>query len=226
MNIRLKKSQIIHWWVAEQSSKLSFANIFEEKALSKKLIVVGYYGEEKELATSQHIVVNVTKKGIITAQGSFYPFEEANALYLQFLIEISKPNTIVATYWDYAEDDDKYVKDKNNPKILIGTKWGEVERKNYRLIANIMRNGTKEMDITFDFKKNENDPLMLRGYSKELSSNVVLCTFQKRSFCIIIGIPKNVENDILKSTLVPRNEKEKIIKEFRKIYFSKKRLFF
>lgn len=101
---KFKKSQITDWWVAESNLKMAFVNILSgEQPLSENLLVVGYLDREKEeLATSTNRVVKVTKDGVITAKGTFYPFEEAHDLYLHFLIEANKEDTLIAFNWDYA----------------------------------------------------------------------------------------------------------------------------
>lgn len=76
MYLRLKKSQITHWWVAKSNLKMAFVNILSGEELSEDLLVVGYLNREKEeLATSTNRVVRVTDKGVITQKGTFYPFE-------------------------------------------------------------------------------------------------------------------------------------------------------
>ena len=135
MYTKLKKSQITHWWIAESNLKMAFVNILSGEPLSDNLLVVGYLDMEKEeLATSTNRVKRVTKDGVITAKGTFYPFEEAHELYLSFLIEANKEDTLVAINWDYAQ---KLCK--------------------HKIIADVVKDGNIERDVIFDFtpdKKN------------------------------------------------------------------------
>ncbi len=189
MYFKLKKSQITHWWVAESNSKMAFVNILSKKHLSDNLLVVGYLDVEKrELATSTNRVVKVTKEGVITAKGTFYSFEEAHELYLSFLIGVNKTNTLVATNWDYAQ---KLCKD--------------------RIIADIIRDGSIERDVTFDFIPNNLYDVMFTGYSMDLSSNIILTTFARRNVCIKIAIPETVKSDIWRSSF--GTEKVRFVKE-------------
>lgn len=194
MSFNLKKSQITHWWVAQYNLKMAFVNILSEDPLSEDLLVVGYLDiEKKELATSTNRVVKITKEGVITAKGTFYPFEEAHDLYLSFLIEANKENTLIATNWDYAQ------KSCEN-----------------KIIADIARDGGVEKGITFDFTPNKKYNVMFSGYSKDLSANIVLTTFAKRNVCIIIAIPETVKSDIYRSscgTEEETTEKVRVVKE-------------
>ena len=66
-------------------------------------MVVGYFNKEKtELATSTNRIARVTNKGVITEKGTFYPFKKAHLLYLDFLINIEKENTVIAINWEYT----------------------------------------------------------------------------------------------------------------------------
>lgn len=189
MQLELKKSQITDWWVAESNLKLAFVDILSEQCLKENLFVVGYLDKEKkELATSSNRVVEVTKNGVITAKGTFYPFEEAHQLYLHFLIEVHKENTLIATNWKYKE------------------KWGK-----RTIIADIIRNGKIEKGVSFDFIPKKNYNVTFAGYSSDLGSNVVITTFARRDVCIKLEIPKSVELDIFCSSLIlPEEKQEKI----------------
>lgn len=199
MYLRLKKSQITHWWVAKSNLKMAFVNILSGKELSKDLLVVGYLNQEKqELATSTNRVVRVTKKGVITEKGTFYPFEEAHELYLQFLIEANQKNTLIATNWDYANKSGKN-----------------------RIIADVARNGRSKKGITFDFTLSKEYEVMFKGYSEELSANVVLTTFARRNVCIIIEIPDFVESDIYHSSFALEEETMKKVRLVQKIFAEK-----
>ena len=134
--MKRKKSKITDWWVARSNLKMAFVNILSGKPIdvNDNLLVVGYLDKDKkQLATSTNRVVKITKKGAITAKGTFYPFEEAHELYLQFLIDANKKNTLIATNWDYCE----------------GTNQGMI-------IADIIRDESIEKDIVFDFTPSKN----------------------------------------------------------------------
>ena len=196
MHTELKKSQITHWWISESNLKMAFANILSGKPLSDNLLVVGYLDVEKEeLATSTNRVVKVTKDGVITAKGTFYPFEEAHELYLSFLIEANKENTLLAINWDYAQ---KLCK--------------------HRIIADIIRDGNIERGITFDFTPNKKYNVMFAGYSKDLSANIVLTTFARRNVCIKISIPDTVKADIAHSSFAIKDETMKKVKSVKEIF--------
>lgn len=196
MHTELKKSQITHWWISESNLKMAFVNILSGKPLSDNLLVVGYLDVEKEeLATSTNRVVKVTKDGVITAKGTFYPFEEAHEVYLSFLIEANKENTLVAINWDYAQ---KLCK--------------------HRIIADIIRDGNIERGITFDFTPNKKYNVMFAGYSKDLSANIVLTTFARRNVCIKIAIPDTIKADIAHSSFAIKDETMKKVKSVKEIF--------
>lgn len=196
MHTELKKSQITHWWISESNLKMAFVNILSGKPLSDNLLVVGYLDVEKEeLATSTNRVVKVTKDGVITAKGTFYPFEEAHEVYLSFLIEANKENTLVAINWDYAQ---KLCK--------------------HRIIADIIRDGNIERGITFDFTPNKKYNVMFAGYSKDLSANIVLTTFARRNVCIKIVIPDTIKADIAHSSFAIKDETMKKVKSVKEIF--------
>ncbi|MBQ2916936.1 MAG: hypothetical protein IJE59_01995 [Clostridia bacterium] len=179
MYSNLKKSKITDWWVAEANLKMAFVNILSGQPLDKNLLVVGYLDKEnRELGTSTNRVVKVTKEGVITEKGTFYPFKEAHDLYLHFLIEANKENTLIATKWEYA---DKICKRK--------------------IIADIVRDGTIEERVTFDFTPSKKYNVMFAGYSKDLSSNIILTTFARRNVCIKLQIPDVVKSDIHRSSV-------------------------
>lgn len=189
MYLTLKKPKITHWWVAQKNLKMAFVNILSGESISENLLIVGYLDKDsRELATSTNRVIRVTEKGVITEKGTFYPFKEAHKLYLQFLIEANKENTLIATNWDYSED------------------FG-------RIIADVVINGNIRRGVDFDFYSNRKTNVILAGYSNELSANVVLTTFAKRNVCIMIGIPASVKSDIYTSLFGMREDTiEQVIK--------------
>lgn len=192
MYLFLKKSKLTRWWVCDSKTKMAFVNILSKENLTDNLLVIGYLNESKqELATSSNKVVKVTKKGVITAKGSFYPFETAHNLYLNFLIEANKPNTLIATNWEYASK-------------LSTT----------QIIADIISKDGIQKGVTFDFNPSKNDKTMSYGFSKNLNSNIVLTTFAKRNICIAIKIPDYIKAAIYSTSL---GEKDEILRNIQTI---------
>lgn len=199
MYLRLKKSLITHWWVAKSNLKMAFVNILSGEELGEDLLVVGYLNREKEeLATSTNRVVRVTEKGVITEKGTFYPFEEAHELYLQFLIEANKENTLIATNWEYVN------------KLCKS-----------RIIADIVRDDGIEKGVTFDFTPSKKYGVMFKGYSKDLSANIVLTTFAKRNVCITIAISDSVKSDIYRSSFALEEKTMEKVGLVQKIFAEK-----
>lgn len=200
MYLELKKSKLTDWWVAEENDKMNFVNILSGKALRCNLKVVGYLDKSQKLeATSTNYIVMVTQEGVITAQGSFYPFEEAHPLYLQFLIYANKENTLIGYHWDFVDEESKE-----------------------KIVADIIDEGTIREDVIFDFVPSESE-VMLSGYSKELSRNVVLATFSRRNVgCLIIhGIADFVKADIYNSSFTLLEELQERVKEVKEIFKDK-----
>lgn len=194
------RHNITNWWVARSNSKMAFFNILSKKEINEndQLLVVGYLDGNKNegLYTSQHYVVKVTSEGVITEKGSFYPFTDANKLYLQFIIDANQKNTLIATNWAYY----------NNKKTLI---------------ADIIRGEDLEESI-FDFNSYEGvENLICRGYSDKLSSNIVVTTFARRNVCIAIAIPKNVKDDIYTSSCLVYKGKIGQVEQIQQIYSKK-----
>ena len=197
MYSKLKKSQITHWWVAKSNLKMAFVNILSGvDALNQELLVVGYLDRDKEeLGTSSNRVVKVTKEGVITQKGTFYPFEEAHELYLQFLIEANKENTLIAINWEYAK------------KLCKKS-----------IIADIIRDGNIERGVTFDFIPSKKYNVMFVGYSEKLSANIVLTTFARRNVCIAIKIPEEVKSDISVSSFALEEETIERVRLIQEIF--------
>lgn len=196
MKLKLKRSKITDWWVAKEGHKMAFVNIVSGDPLDKDLLVVGYLDKsQEELATSTNQVILVCKDGVVTAQGTFYPFEEAHELYLQFLINANKENTVIAQSWEIKQE---------VPKMM--------------LVADIICGSEIKEDITFDFIPDEKTYVMLHGYSEKLSSNVVLTTFARRNVCIILNIPKTVTDDIYSSSFALEEESDDRLQAVRKLF--------
>ena len=196
VNMR-KTSRIEDWWIAPKLNELRFVNIFSPNALKQELLVVGHMKDEdnRELWTSTNRVVEITSSGVVTAQGTIYPFKEAHALYLQFLIEINKPNTVHAFLWDYASP-----------------------AKN-RITADIEVFGYEKSNVSFDCKIDEKLKSFPCAYSTELKSNVVFSPFSRRNFCIRIGIPAEIISATYKTAKLTDEEyraKKKQIKAIQR----------
>ena len=172
MHLKLKKSRLTHWWVAASNDKMNFCNIFSEEERSKgNLKVIGYLDNNpKDIASSTNHVVMITKDGVITAQGSFYPFEEAHELYLRFLIVANEKEVITARKWKVSDDE----------KGLM--------------VADITRNGIVEKNVEFDFIPDKGMNVTFSGKSEKLDSKVVFATFSRRDVgCLkLVGIDERV----------------------------------
>ena len=191
----LKKSLITDWWVAESHNKFGFVDILSGKPLGEDLFVVGYFDQEKtDLATSTNRVMKVTKNGVVTEKGTFYPFQEAHNLYLSFLIEMHKGDALVATFWDYAS---KLCKNK--------------------IVADIIHDGNIEEGVIFDFIPDKKYDVMFVGYSKKLSSKVILTTFSRR-VCIALGIHKGVKSDIYHTSITTEEETMEKVRQVQSIF--------
>ncbi len=199
MYSKLKKSKIKDWWVAKSNLKMSFVNILSGGPLSEDLLIVGYLGRRREeLATSTNRVVKITKDGVITEKGTFYPFKEAHELYLHFLIEVQKENTLIAINWEYAN------------KLCKQT-----------IIADVIRDDKIEEGVTFDFTPSKKYNVMFAGYSKDLSSNIVLTTFARRNVCMALGIPDVVKFDIARSAWELKKKTMKNVRAIQNIFAEK-----
>ena len=171
MYFMLKKSKLTAWWVAKKDNKLTFVNICDKKQLSNDLVVVGFFKDDyypDELGRSSNHVVKVTKKGVITSKGSFYPFEEAHALYIEFLNDINTKEAVIAFNW------------KLNKNTMT---------------ADIIRNGEVAKDVTFDFDSYFTNSKSI-GYSEKLQSDVVISPFSRRGVCMTLSIPMEIWSDM------------------------------
>ncbi len=221
MFFKLKKSHITDWWIAISDSPLAFFNILAGNPLDQKLIVVGYFNKKKkELATSTNYVVNVTKDGVITTNGSFYPFEKAHKLYLQFLIEVNKENTLIATNWDFAKYWYFYI--KKGKLTITDWEYANTSTKSIIIADIILNNGyIRKKSITFDFIPDQKHNVILSGYSKDLSSKIVLTTFSRRNVCAKISIPNSIKSDIAFSSLKDEEETKDNIRLVQNIFIEK-----
>lgn len=187
MYFQLKESQINNWWIAYMNSKLTFFDISSQKIPKKKLVVVGYpksYGVYlSEITVSTNYVSKVTGKGIVTENGSFYPFEAAHPLYLRFLVE-AKDDIVIASNWKF---------NKNG------------------MHADIIKDGETKEEVTFDFTPDGKTDVLFKGYSKDLGANVILNTFSRKDVYTKLQLPHIVEADIYVSSIVKDNEKKLLL---------------
>lgn len=169
MYFTLKQSKIEGWWVSKKDSKLTFVNICDKEQLTDDLVVVGFMKDSyPELAMSTNHVVKVTEEGVITAKGSFYPFEEAHALYINFLNNTNTTNAVIAFNWEL---------NKNT------------------MAADIIRDGSVIKNVTFDFESYHDDRNDI-GYSDKLKSDVVVSAFSGRGVCMTLCIPWEIKHDM------------------------------
>jgi hypothetical protein len=195
-----KKSKLTAWWVARKGDIFTFVDICSMGKIPDDLVVVGYLKDSitrrcyyPELATSSNYVVKVTKKGVITSKGSFYPFRQAHALYMVFL---------------------KLVNEHNN-NIAIATHWRIV---NGRMNADIIKNGKTIKDVTFDFESTYKDNVVVSGFSEELDSDVIVCTFARRDVCATLHVPHQIKDDIKENAdFVYERERIEYIDAIRKL---------
>lgn len=200
-----KKSKIVNWWIAPQYSELKFVNIFSREALKENLIVVGTCRDEqysREFWTSSNRVVKVTSKGVLTAQGTFYPFKEAHRIYLKFLVESNNGDPIFAYKWEYLDE------------------------QKTRVIANIVTTtGTEINKVKFDFDSVEKEKLPISGFSEKLNSKVVFSSFDKDGFCIRFEIPEDVKDSIYRTIKIEKKELKGLLRSLKRI-FQKEFIFF
>ena len=156
-----KKSFIYNWWVGTKSEKLWFVDIFSKEPLANNNIIVGQvHSPFYDIETSRHPVVKITKKGVITSSGRFYPFSTAHPLYMMYLNEIhSKERRAVAFNWRVDRKSDKCIQ-------------ADV----------IFPNGELKENIIFDFTPISDDHKQFLGFSETLQYRVVLHTFDTRPF--------------------------------------------
>lgn len=197
MSLKLKKSRISNWWIAHENDKMNFFNIFSQKHFNSDFVVMGYLDKNTNLARSTNLVMRVTKEGVITAQGTFYPFEEAHPLYLKFLLQANKPNTIIASHWEILDE------------------------KSHTMIANIETSDGIKNNITFDFIPDKKTKVMFSGYSHKLSANVVLSSFRRRGYCVILSIPETVLSDIATSSIILQDDLMKRVRKVEKLFEEK-----
>lgn len=199
MVITLKKSRITDWWVTTRNDPMNFFNIFSSNHFHGDFVVVGYLDNTKELAHSTNSIIRITDEGVITSKGSFYPFKEAHPLYLKFLLKANKDNTIIASYWNF--------------EVL--------DQISFTMIANISTPEGIKKDVTFDFIPDKNSTLMFSGHSNKLSSDIVLCTFRRKGYCSILGIPDAVKYDVYNSSFILLDELNSILTKLQQLFNQK-----
>lgn len=199
MQDNLKESKISSWWIAPARSELKFVNILSEDEVKGDLIVVGYLKgmrDTRKLWTSLNYVVKITEDGVITAQGSFYLFEEAHPIYLRFLVQANKENTMMAFRWGH-------VNKSNKKEIIANLVWDD---------------GVNFENVIFDIIPDKRALVLVSGYSEKLGCNIVFSSFSKRGFCIRIGIPEEVKEEIYSSSLATPKELDARAQKVREIF--------
>ncbi len=154
-----KKAFIYNWWIGTKNERLWFVDIFSEDAITNNCFVVGQiHSPFYEMETSRNPVVKVTKKGVITASGRFYPFSTAHPLYMMYLNEIhSKERGCVAFNWHQDRSSELCIQ-------------ADV----------VFPNGECKENIIFDFTPFSDEYKNFLGFSETLQSRVVLHTFDIR----------------------------------------------
>ncbi len=198
MMLKLKQSPIINWWIAERNDQMNFFNILSSKFFSTDLVVTGYLNHSSNLGHSANSVVRVTKRGVTTAKGTFYSFKDAHPLYLKFLLAVNQTNTISASHWQVLDES------------------------SHKMIANIMTEEGMKENVVFDFDSHSNldVEVIFSGYSKLLSSNVVLSTFSRQENGSST-IPDTVACDIYASSFISDEEHSKLLKNFQILFIEK-----
>ncbi len=156
-----KKAFIYNWWVGTKSERNCFVDIFSKECVTKDCIVVGQvHSPFYDMETSRNPVIKVTKRGIITASGRFYPYSTAHPLYLMYLNEIH-----------------------SSERGIVAFNWCESRKVEKQITADVLfPNGEYKENITFDFEPLiEQHPNFL-GFSQTLQSRVVFNTFDVRPF--------------------------------------------
>ncbi len=156
-----KKAFIYNWWVATKSERRWFVDVFSKEPLTSDCIIVGQINSHLyDIETSRHPVVKVTKRGVITSSGRFYPFYTAHPLYMMYLNEIhSNERGAIAFNWR---------QDKSSEKCI----QADV----------VFPNGECKENIIFDFTPLTDEYKNFLGFSETLQMRVVLHTFDTRPF--------------------------------------------
>lgn len=156
-----KKGFICNWWIATKTEKRRFVDIFSNEHKSCECFVVGNtHTPFYEMETSRHPVVKVTKRGVVTSSGRFYPFATAHTLYLMYLLEIH-----------------------NDLGRYIAVNWNKEANGEGKIKANvILPTGDLIEDVVFDFNSTYKIPTYFCGFSKELQRKVVINTFDQKPF--------------------------------------------
>lgn len=154
-----KKAFIYNWWVGTKSERLRFVDIFTKDCLTNECIIVGQvHTPFYDMETSRNPVVKVTKRGVITASGRFYPFSTAHPLYLMYLKEIhNKERGIIAFNW----------RDDRTEESKIETDA-------------VLPDGGYMENVIIDFVPLCEEYKRILGFSETLQSKVVLHAFDQK----------------------------------------------
>lgn len=188
-----KKSFVLEWWIAKKDDKFKFINITDARNVTTDCIVIGRnINPINHYITSVHHVEKVTKKGVYTASGRYYPFKNAHPLYLKFLCEIILKSSIIASRWERIDiEDNIYIADIEYP------------------------NGEIVKDVVFDFKS---DVTNFKGVSNVLGNTVVFNTFDRREFSGDGIIKDYFPCEISNFAFDLADEKPELVKGINKIF--------
>lgn len=89
------------------------------------------------------------------------------------------------------------------------------------MIADLITNEGTKKDVVFDFIPNKKSNLMFLGHSKHLCSYIVLCTFRRKGYCSILGIPDAVKSDVSNSSIILLDELTSILTKLNQLFIKK-----
>lgn len=197
-----KRSFIRDWWVARKDDKFKFIDITDRRNLTEDSIIVGRtYSVFPEIDMSRNSVVKVTKRGVYTAKGRFYPFSRAHPLYLMFLYQIHIP-----------------------PAAMIASKWEWLDYKNNMYLANIeYPSGEKQEGVVFDLKKSPDVRNTFVGVSEMLEGTVVFNTFDMKSLSANHSANDVFPAEAYHTALEFSAKRRKAIRNVKKVFRKRKR---
>lgn len=157
--MKRKKAFIYNWWIASDNERFKFVDITNKDNIKDEYFVYGFskFFSIPEFQGSKNPIKIVTRKGIYTASGRFYPFKTAHPLYLMFLNKIH-----------------------TNNDTLIVSRWECIDETKHVYIADIEDlKGKKQEDVILECESEENDKMFLIG--KYNNSTVIFNPFDMRS---------------------------------------------
>ena len=196
MSLGRKKAFIYDWWVAEKDNQFKFVDITKKENITSSCVIVGRISTMiPGCSTSKHNVLRVTKKGVYTASGRFYPFRKAHPLYMLFLSEIHIPvEALIASKWECIDvNEQKYIADIEYPS-------GEIKK-----------------DVIFDFVSMETYSNAFVGISDTLDDVVVFNVFDAKDMTDGRTIQGSVSSDIYELAYELKSYRKEAIKDVRKL---------